>query len=116
MKVFIQIHISTGALSVIWAEKPDVMLLDIMRPDVSGPEVLHCMRREPALQQIQVVIVSATSLPVDIRAGLEAGATVCLTKPVEVGRLRRTVAQVIRAADSQTPTRSWIMNKSVNSN
>lgn len=96
----IKIHSSTGALSVIRAENPDVVLLDIMMPDVSGLEVLHFMRREPDLQQIPVVIVSAKTLPVDIRTGLDAGATAYLTKPVEVGRLRRTVAQVIRAAES----------------
>jgi DNA-binding response OmpR family regulator len=95
----IKIHSSTGALSVIQAEKPDVVLLDIMMPDVSGLEVLRFMRREPGLQHIPVVIVSAKSLPSDIRTGLEAGATVYLTKPVDVDTLRETVARVIRAAD-----------------
>jgi DNA-binding response OmpR family regulator len=95
----IKIHSSTGALSVIRAENPDVVLLDIMMPDVSGLEVLRFMRREPGLQQIPVVIVSAKTLPADIRSGLEAGATVYLTKPVDVNRLRRTVAEVIREAE-----------------
>ena len=57
-----KIHSSTGALSVIRAEKPDIVLLDIMMPDVSGLEVLHFMQREPDLQNIPVVIVSAKSL------------------------------------------------------
>jgi DNA-binding response OmpR family regulator len=95
----IKIHSSTGALSVIRAELPDVVLLDIMMPDVSGLEVLRFMHREPGLQQIPVVIVSAKTLPDDIRTGLEEGATAYLTKPVDVGLLRRTVAGVIRAAD-----------------
>jgi len=93
----IKIHSSTGALDVIRAEKPDLVLLDIMMPDVSGLEVLKFMRREPGLQQIPVVIVSAKTLPIDIRTGLDAGATAYLTKPVDVDRLRRTVARVIRA-------------------
>jgi DNA-binding response OmpR family regulator len=96
-----KIHSSTGALSVIRAEKPDAVLLDIMMPDVSGLEVLRFMRREPGLQQIPVVIVSAKTLPADIRAGLEAGATVYLTKPVDVNRLRRTVAGVINGRSVQ---------------
>lgn len=95
----IKIHSSTGALSVIRAENPDVVLLDIMMPDVSGLEVLRFMQREPGLQQIPVVIVSAKTLPEDIRTGLEAGATVYLTKPVDVNKLRETVAQVIRATE-----------------
>ena len=91
----IKIHSSTGALSVIRAELPDVVLLDIMMPDVSGLEVLRFMRREPGLQQIPVVIVSAKTLPEDIRTGFDSGATAYLTKPVDVGLLRRTVARVI---------------------
>jgi CheY-like chemotaxis protein len=94
----IKIHSSTGALSVIRAELPDAVLLDIMMPDVSGLEVLRFMRREPGLQQIPVVIVSARTLPEDIRRGLEAGATAYLTKPVDLNKLRETVARVIRAA------------------
>ena len=94
-----KIHSSTGALGVIRAEMPDVVLLDIMMPDVSGLEVLRFMQREPGLQQIPVVIVSAKTLPADIRTGLDAGATAYLTKPVDVNRLRRTVARVIRAAE-----------------
>ena len=97
----IKIHSSTGALDVIRAEKPDLVLLDIMMPDVSGLEVLKFMRREPGLQQIPVVIVSAKTLPIDIRTGLDAGATAYLTKPVDVDRLRRTVARVIRAGDEE---------------
>lgn len=100
-----KIHSSTGALSVIQAEKPDVVLLDIMMPDISGLEVLRFMRREPDLQRTPVVIVSARTLPEDIRTGLDAGATAYLTKPVDVNKLRETVARVIRAAeDADTQT------------
>ena len=92
----VKIHSSTGALSMIRAEKPDLVLLDIMMPDVPGLEVLRYMRREPDLQRTPVVIVSAKTLPADIRTGLEAGATEYLTKPVDVEVLRGTVARVIQ--------------------
>lgn len=92
----VKIHSSTGALSTIRAEKPDLVLLDIMMPDVPGLEVLRYMRREPDLQKTPVVIVSAKTLPADIRTGLEAGATEYLTKPVDVEVLRSTVAQVLQ--------------------
>jgi len=94
-----KIHSSTGALSVIQAENPDLVLLDIMMPDVSGLEVLRFMRREPGLQQIPVVIVSAKTLPEDIHTGLEAGASVYLTKPVDLKVLLKTVAEVVHKAD-----------------
>ncbi|HSM71809.1 MAG TPA: response regulator [Anaerolineales bacterium] len=96
----IKIHSSGGALSVIQSENPDVVLLDIMMPDVSGLDVLRFMRREPQLQQIPVVIVSAKTLSSDIRTGLDAGATAYLTKPVDVNKLRETVAEVIREREN----------------
>jgi len=97
----IKTHSGTAALSVIRAEMPDAVLLDIMMPDISGIEVLRFMRREPGLRQIPVVIVSAKALPSDIRTGMEAGATAYLTKPVGLDELRQTVREVLHAAQDQ---------------
>ena len=91
-----KIHSSTGALGVIRAEMPDVVLLDIMMPDVSGLEVLRFMQREPGLQQIPVVIVSAKGLPADVKRGLDAGASLYLTKPVSFSDLKDAVEKVVR--------------------
>ena len=97
----IKIHSSTAAIPVIRAELPDAILLDIMMPDISGIEVLRYIRREPALKHIPVVIVSAKSMSSDIRAGMEAGASAYLPKPVGLTELLDTVAQVIRAAEER---------------
>lgn len=86
---------STPAISMIAKELPDVVILDIMMPDVSGLEVLRFMRREPQLSQIPVIVVSAKSMPSDIREGLEAGATLYLTKPVGYLDLKQAVDQVM---------------------
>ena len=94
----IKTHNGGGALSVIQTERPDAVLLDIMMPDISGIDVLRFMRREPGLEHIPVVIVSAKALPSDIRTGMEAGATAYLTKPVGLDELRQTVQDVLRAA------------------
>ena len=94
----IKSHSSTPAMSIIRAEKPAVVILDLMMPDISGIEVLHYMRREPGLRNIPVVIVSAKGLPSDIQAGMAAGATAYLVKPVGFHILRETVESVIRAA------------------
>jgi len=50
--------------------KPDVIFLDVMMPDVSGLEVLRFMRREPKLKGTPVIVVSARSMPSDIREGV----------------------------------------------
>ena len=90
---------STPALSLIATEKPDLIILDIMMPEVSGLDILRQMRQEPALARIPVVVVSAKSLPADIRNGMEAGASTYLTKPVGFLELREAVE---RALGSQT--------------
>jgi len=86
---------STQAMTTIAKEKPSAVLLDIMMPDISGLEVLHFMRREPDLVGIPVVIVSAKSLPSDIKAGLDAGAALYLTKPVGFHDLTNAIQKVL---------------------
>ncbi|MFZ5912255.1 MAG: response regulator [Chloroflexota bacterium] len=89
---------STPAISMISKEHPDVVILDIMMPDVSGLEVLRFMRREPKLSKIPVIVVSARSMPSDVREGLEAGATLYLAKPVGYLDLKQAVDQVMSDA------------------
>lgn len=85
---------STPAISMITQERPDVVILDVMMPDVSGLEVLRYMRREPELMHIPVIVVSAKSMPSDIRIGMEAGASVYLTKPVGYLDLKQAVERL----------------------
>ena len=86
---------SRPAIPMIEQEKPAAVILDIMMPDVSGLEVLRYMRREPNLAGIPVIVVSAKSLPADVKSGLEAGASVYLTKPVDYQDLRDAVEKVL---------------------
>ena len=85
---------STPAIATIIQEKPDVVILDVMMPDVSGLEVLRYMRRDPDLMHIPVVVVSAKSMPSDIKIGMEAGASVYLTKPVGYLDLKQAVERL----------------------
>ncbi len=87
---------STPAIATIIQEKPDVVILDVMMPDVSGLEVLRYMRRDPDLMNIPVIVVSAKSMPSDIRTGMEAGASVYLTKPVGYLDLKQAVERLTK--------------------
>ena len=86
-----------NALRVIYRERPDAILLDIMMPDLSGLDILQSIRRDPRLEKIPVIIVSAKSQPADIKNGLVAGASAYLTKPVGYAELRKTVEEAILA-------------------
>jgi DNA-binding response OmpR family regulator len=91
----IKTYTSTPALTLIAQEKPDLIILDIMMPDISGIEVLHYMRADPALALIPVVVVSARATPADIRTGLDAGASIYLTKPVGYVDLKNAVDSLL---------------------
>ena len=86
---------STPALSLIATEKPDIVILDIMMPEVSGLDILREMRQEASLANIPVVVVSAKSMPADIRIGMEAGASTYLTKPVGFLELKEAVERAL---------------------
>jgi CheY-like chemotaxis protein len=86
---------STPAIELLASERPDVVVLDMMMPDVSGLEVLRFMRREPGLKEVPVIVVSAKSMPTDIKIGMEAGASAYLTKPVGYLDLKQTVEKLL---------------------
>jgi len=86
---------SRPAISLMSSEKPDVILLDIMMPEISGLDILRQMRREPDLAKIPVIVVTAKSMPADIKNGMEAGASTYLTKPVGFLELKEAVERAL---------------------
>ena len=86
---------STLALPMMAAEKPDLILLDIMMPEISGIDILRQMRHDPALARIPVIVISAKSMPTDIKNSMEAGASTYLTKPVGYLELKEAVERLL---------------------
>lgn len=76
---------------------PDLMLLDIMLPEISGIDFLKQMRSKTVFESLPVIILSALADPKTIRAGLDAGADRYLTKPYLVNNLVKTINEVLRA-------------------
>lgn len=91
----LKISNSAPALAMMAAEKPDVLILDVMMPEISGLDILRQMRRDPELSNIPVVVVSAKSMPADIKNGMEAGASTYLTKPVGFLDLKEAVERAL---------------------
>ena len=94
----IKMFSSAPAISMIAQEKPDLIILDVMMPDIAGIEVLRYMRRAPKLDKIPVIIVSAKSMPGDIKIGMDAGASMYLTKPVGFLELKQAVEHFTKDA------------------
>src|SRR6476469_7340389 len=70
------------ALSICTRAECDIILLDVMMPDMDGFEVCRRLKSNPATHFIPVVIVTALDSPSDRVRGLESGADDFLTKPV----------------------------------
>ena len=95
----IKSHTGMRAIDLIAEKKPSAVLLDMMMPDLSGLEILRHIHRDPRLSRIPVIVVSAKSLPSDIRKGLDAGASFYLTKPVSFVDLKRALDYVAQSTD-----------------
>jgi DNA-binding response OmpR family regulator len=85
------------ALAAIQRHRPDLMLLDLMLPDLDGFGVCEILRREVTTATIPIVIISAWASPDSRNLGLELGALDYITKPfsprVLVERVNRLTAQ-----------------------
>ncbi|MGD0113405.1 MAG: PAS domain S-box protein, partial [Armatimonadota bacterium] len=83
----------TGRLGVELARtsQPELILMDINLPDISGIEALEILREDPATAHIPVVAISANAMPRDIENGLEAGFFRYLTKPIKVDEFMDTL-------------------------
>ena len=94
------------ALARISEERPDVILLDLMMPDMDGFQVVAALQREPALCDIPVIVVTARDLTATDRERLNAGATTVLGKgsfqSTELVQRIQGLVRARRAADRTT--------------
>ena len=88
-------------MAAIRARPPDLILLDMHLPDISGMELLRHMRQDPHTIGIPIVVVSADALAQQIDAAFAAGATHYLTKPVSVSELLAVVDELLERMDTR---------------
>lgn len=91
------IHAADGreALEQLKGPRPDLMLLELMVPEVDGAQILRHVKSDAVLSSIPVLVVSARSHEYDILAALAAGADDYLTKPVSLRELLARVDRVL---------------------
>jgi len=77
-----------GALQKIRQAPPDLVLLDIQMPGMDGFQVLHEIRRDPALKNLRVVALTAFAMQGDRERALDAGFDDYITKPVTSATLK----------------------------
>jgi len=98
---------SNGRLGVAMARKhrPDVILMDINLPGISGFEALKILSNDPLTAKIPVLAISANAMPRDIRKGMEAGFFGYLTKPIIVNEFIAAVTLALEPTESKSKTK-----------
>lgn len=82
-------------------DKPDLLILDIMLPDMDGLEVCRCLRADPKTADLPIIMLTAKILPEEQKMGFETGADDYLTKPVALSELRARIKALLFFANCE---------------
>lgn len=89
-----------GALALLESIKPDLVILDVMMPEVDGLTMLRQLRSHSEWTDIPVIVASAKVLPEDISAAFDAGADVFLPKPFTAKELKTALREFMAVPDT----------------
>jgi PAS domain S-box-containing protein len=87
---------ATLGIALARDHQPEVILMDINLPGMSGIKALKILLEDPLTQHIPVVAISANAMPHDIRRGLDAGFFRYLTKPIKVDAFMDTLDEALK--------------------
>jgi len=90
-----RIATGAGAVELIRETRPDLVLLDVMLPEVSGFEICEAVRRDPPLACVKILMMTARGSAMERRKGLALGADGFIAKPFELAELRAEVARLL---------------------
>jgi two-component system, OmpR family, phosphate regulon response regulator PhoB len=90
-----RIATGAGAVERIRAERPDLVLLDVMLPEVSGYEICQNVRMDPELSAVKILMMTARGSAMERRKGLAMGADGFISKPFELKELRAEVRRIL---------------------
>lgn len=92
-------------LALIESQRPDLLILDLMLPDVSGTEICRILRSGPTGKQLPILMLSARGEEIDRVVGFEIGADDYVTKPFSVRELLLRVRALLRRSERSTSTK-----------
>ena len=85
------------AMPAITRDHPDLVLLDVMLPEVSGYEICQSVRLDPALADVKILMMTARGNQMERRKGLALGADGFISKPFDVADLKAEVKRLLGA-------------------
>ena len=98
---FLSARDAIRGIEIAHASVPDVILMDINLPGISGLDALKILAEDPVTRHIPVVALSANAMPGDIEKGLKAGFYRYLTKPIMVNEFMATLDTTLKFAKDQ---------------
>ena len=84
-------------IEIAVSKRPDIILLDVMLPDIDGFEVCRKLKKDTCTSAIPIIFISACNQPCDKAAGINAGAVDYITKPFDPGELKARIGSVLRS-------------------
>ena len=90
-----RIATGAGAVDLIRESRPDLVLLDVMLPEVSGYEICQNVRLDPGLNDVKILMMTARGSAMERRKGLAMGADGFISKPFELKALRAEVRRIL---------------------
>ena len=93
-----------GGVDIAIAVRPEVILMDINLPGISGIKALKILAEHPATRHIPVIALSANAMPRDVARGLEAGFFRYLTKPINIREFMETLEMALAHAEERAAT------------
>ena len=90
-----RVAVGNAAVPAIRESRPDLVLLDVMLPEVSGYEICQSVRMDSDISGTKILIMTARGTDVERRKGLALGADGFITKPFELSDLKQQVAQCL---------------------
>ena len=91
----VETYTGDGAIRKARSEAPDLILLDIMLPDMTGYEICNKLKKDPLTRSIPIIILTGMGETGRI-AGLELGADEYITKPFDPNELKAKIRNVLR--------------------
>lgn len=83
------------ALEILKTEQPDLIILDIMMPNVDGYATIEAVRKDEKLSNCKVIFLSAKNKESDIEKGMRLGANAYMTKPFSIKKLIEQVNELL---------------------
>ena len=96
----------TEGLKLAESEPFDLMVLDLMMPDIDGYEVMRRLRANPTTKDLPIIVLTARTQAADYDSAIESGADAYLPKPFDPDALHRKIGELLKRADASKGAQS----------